>query len=65
MDQEAVVLPSVRLRRNSGSRKQATIDREFPLGDVGDLTVEMEGYFRAADGYFTADHTTFRGRKVG
>jgi hypothetical protein len=63
--QEAVVLPSVRLLRNSGSRKQPTIDREFLLDHVGDLTVELQGYFRAADGYFAADHTTFWGCKIG
>ena len=28
-------------------------------------TVELQGYFRAADGYFAADHTTFWGCKVG
>jgi hypothetical protein len=28
-------------------------------------TVELQGYFRAADGYFAADHTTFWGMKVG
>jgi hypothetical protein len=28
-------------------------------------TVELHGYFRVADGYFAADHTTFWGCKVG
>ena len=28
-------------------------------------TVELQGYFRAADGYFAADKTTFWGMKVG
>ncbi len=28
-------------------------------------TVELQGYFRAADGYFASDKTTFRGAKVG
>jgi hypothetical protein len=28
-------------------------------------TVELQGYFRAADGYFAADHTAFWGAKVG
>lgn len=28
-------------------------------------TVELQGYFRVADGYFAADHTSFRGCKVG
>ena len=28
-------------------------------------TVELQGYFRAADGYFAADHTTFWGCKIG
>jgi hypothetical protein len=28
-------------------------------------TVELQGYFRVADGYFAADHTTFWGCKVG
>jgi hypothetical protein len=28
-------------------------------------TVELQGYFRAADGYFAADHATFWGCKVG
>jgi len=28
-------------------------------------TVELQGYFRAQDGYFAADHTTFWGCKVG
>ena len=28
-------------------------------------TVELQGYFRAADGYFAADHTSFWGVKIG
>jgi hypothetical protein len=28
-------------------------------------TVELQGYFRAADGYFATDHTTFWGCKIG
>jgi hypothetical protein len=32
--------------------------------DQGD-TVELQGYFRAQDGYFAADHTAFWGCKVG
>jgi len=28
-------------------------------------TVELQGNFRAADGYFAADHTSFWGSKVG
>jgi hypothetical protein len=28
-------------------------------------TVELQGYFRQADGYFAANHTTFWGMKVG
>ena len=28
-------------------------------------TVELQGYFRAQDGYFAADHTCFWGCKVG
>ena len=28
-------------------------------------TVELQGYYRAADGYFAANHTTFWGFKVG
>ncbi len=28
-------------------------------------TVELQGYFRAADGYFAADHTSFWGTKIG
>ncbi len=28
-------------------------------------TVELQGKFRAADGYFAADHTSFWGCKVG
>jgi hypothetical protein len=28
-------------------------------------TVELQGFFRAADGYFAAEHTTFWGWKVG
>ncbi|WP_309083685.1 hypothetical protein [Chelativorans sp.] len=28
-------------------------------------TVELQGYFRGADGYFAAGHTTFWGVKVG
>ncbi len=28
-------------------------------------TVELQGYFRVADGYFAADHTSFWGAKVG
>lgn len=31
---------------------------------VGD-TVELQGYFRVADGYFAADQTSFWGAKVG
>ncbi len=30
-----------------------------------DDTVELQGYFRTADGYFAADHTSFWGAKVG
>ncbi len=32
--------------------------------DAGD-TVALQGTFRAADGYFAADHTTFWGAKIG
>jgi hypothetical protein len=28
-------------------------------------TVELQGYFRVADGYFAADHTSFWGCKIG
>jgi hypothetical protein len=28
-------------------------------------TVELQGTFRAADGYFAANHTSFRGAKIG
>ena len=28
-------------------------------------TVELQGNFRAADGYFAADHTSFWGAKIG
>ena len=28
-------------------------------------TVELQGTFRAADGYFAADHTSFWGAKIG
>ena len=28
-------------------------------------TVELQGYFRVADGYVAAEHTTFWGAKVG
>ncbi|WP_075223169.1 DUF2793 domain-containing protein [Acuticoccus yangtzensis] len=28
-------------------------------------TVELQGYFRGADGYFAAEHTTFWGTKIG
>ena len=28
-------------------------------------TVELQGYFRVADGYFTAGHTSFWGCKIG
>lgn len=28
-------------------------------------TVELLGYFRVADGYFAADHTSFWGTKIG
>lgn len=28
-------------------------------------TVELQGYFRVADGYFAADHTSFWGTKIG
>ncbi|MEC5293267.1 hypothetical protein VSX64_21795 [Aurantimonas sp. C2-6-R+9] len=28
-------------------------------------TVELQGTFRAADGYFAADHTSFWGCKIG
>lgn len=27
-------------------------------------TVELQGYFRAADGYFAADHTSLWGRRL-
>jgi len=40
-----------------------TLQTLVPLAP-GD-TVELQGYFRAADGYFAADHTTFWGCKVG
>jgi hypothetical protein len=40
-----------------------TLQTLVPLA-AGD-TVELQGYFRAADGYFAADHTTFWGYKVG
>jgi len=33
----------------------------FTAGD----TVELQGHFRVADGYFAADHTSFWGCKVG
>ncbi len=29
------------------------------------LTAELQGNFRAADGYFAADHTSFWGFKAG
>lgn len=32
--------------------------------NAGD-TVELQGTFRVADGYFVADHTSFWGGKVG
>lgn len=32
--------------------------------NAGD-TVELQGYFRAQDGYFAADHTSFWGMKIG
>jgi hypothetical protein len=32
--------------------------------EAGD-TVELQGYFRASDGYFAAEHTSFWGAKVG
>jgi hypothetical protein len=32
---------------------------------TGGDTVELQGYFRVADGYFAADHTSFWGCKVG
>lgn len=35
----------------------------MPL-NTGD-TVALQGTFRAADGYFAADHTTFWGAKIG
>jgi hypothetical protein len=28
-------------------------------------TVELQGYFRVADGYFAADNTSFWGCKIG
>lgn len=28
-------------------------------------TVELQGYFRVADGYFAAEHTSFWGCKIG
>ncbi len=28
-------------------------------------TVELQGHFRAQDGYFAADHTSFWGAKIG
>jgi hypothetical protein len=28
-------------------------------------TVELQGYFRVAEGYFAADHTSFWGCKIG
>jgi hypothetical protein len=40
-----------------------TLQTLVPLAP-GD-TVELQGYFRAADGYFAADYTTFWGCKIG
>jgi hypothetical protein len=40
-----------------------TLQTLMPLA-AGD-SVELQGYFRVADGYFAADHTTFWGCKVG
>ena len=34
------------------------------LLSAGDI-VELQGYFRGADGYFAAEHTTFWGTKIG
>ena len=28
-------------------------------------TLELQGYFRAVNGYFAADHTSFWGAKIG
>ena len=39
-------------------------DDGTPGVSAGD-TVELQGYFRAQDGYFAADHTSFWGCKIG
>ena len=43
--------------------RQRALQTMVPL-TAGD-TVELQGYFRAADGYFAADHTSFWGCKIG
>ncbi len=51
---------------SSAHRSLATalwLQTMVPLA-AGD-TVELQGNFRAADGYFAADHTSFWGAKVG
>jgi hypothetical protein len=40
-----------------------TLQNLVPL--VAGDTVELQGYFRVADGYFAADHTSFWGAKIG
>ena len=49
--------------RGLGARADLGQLRLAPLAQ-GD-TVELQGTFRAADGYFAADHTSFWGCKVG
>jgi hypothetical protein len=41
------------------------ICRQTMVPLTADDTVELQGYFRAADGYFAADHTSFWGAKIG
>ena len=47
-----------------GYELEAPMSTFYRLPQVGD-TVELQGYFRVADGYFAADHTSFWGCKVG
>jgi len=54
-----------RLRRNKQTGFAFRLDgTQFRVQLAGD-TVELQGYFRVADGYFAADHTSFWGCKIG
>ena len=61
--------PAVPALVGSGSAAHITLATALGLQTMAPLTagdtVELRGYFRIADGYFAADHTSFWGYKIG